>query len=155
MHIVECTTATDGLSPFGYENGSYPIQVNVPDTLAEGLAKIGKCSEDEIVIEAPEGAQAAVLGVVTASWTQNAKQGKKGTLRDAIAEGDQEKVDKAVADHQVWALGYVPGAPRGSAVGGVTKTRAGNFGKKLLEKYGAEKLKAIAMEHGIDPDDLS
>lgn len=155
MHIVECTTATDGLSPFGYENGAYPVQVNAPDTLGEALARIGKCHEDEIVIEAPEGALQAVLGVVTASWLQNAKQGKKDTIRKAILEGDQDKVDAAVALHQEWALGYVPGAPRGSAVGGVTKTRAGDIGKKLLEKYGPEKLKAIAMEHGIDPDDLS
>ena len=155
MHSKDCTTATDGLAPFGYDNGSYPVQVMLPDGLAEALAKIGKCDVDEIIIEAPQGAQDAVTGVVCASWEQNAKQGKKDTIRKAIAEGDQDKVDAAVASHQEWALTYVPGAPRGGAVGGVTKTKAGNVGKALLAKMGAEALKALAAEHGIDPDDLS
>ena len=155
MISKDCTTKVEGLASFGYENSNYPVQVFLPSSLPEALAKIGRCGEDEVVIEAPQGAQDAVLGVICAAWEQNAKQGSKEEIRKAIATGEQEAVDEAIAKHQERAPKYVMGAPRGGAVGGVTKTKAGNVGKELLAKLGAEGLKALAQEHGIDPDDLS
>ena len=155
MISKDCTTAIEGLAEFGYENNTYPVQVFLPSDLAEALARIGHCDSDEVVIEAPEGAQAAVLGVIRAAWEQNAKQGSKEEIRKAIATGEQEKVDEAIAKHQDKAPKYVMGAPRGGAVGGVTKTRAGSGGKALLEKLGPEGLKAVLAEHGISMEDLA
>ena len=155
MISKDCTTKVEGLAEFGYENSYYPVQVFLPASLPEALAKIGHCSEDEVVIEAPQGALDAVTAVICAAWEQNAKQGSKEEIRKAIATGEQEKVDEAIAKHQERSPKYVMGAPRGGAVGGVTKTRAGSGGKALLEKLGPEGLKAVLAEHGISMDDLS
>ena len=152
MKTLETVTSIGGLEAFGYENGSYAVQVTAPDTLREAIAVIGKCSEDDVSIDAPEGAQSAVLSALVAAWSQNAKQGGKEKLRKAILEGDQDGVDKAVAELQESAYTYKMGASRGSAPGGVTKTKAGNVGKGLLDKLGPEALLALAAEHGIDLD---
>ena len=155
MISKDCTTAIAGLAEFGYENNTYPVQVFLPEDLPEALAKIGRCDVREIEVEAPQGALEAVTAVINAAWEQNAKQGSKEEIRKAIATGEQEKVDEAIAKHQERAPKYIMGAPRGGATGGVTKTRAGSGGKALLEKLGAEGLKAVLAEHGISMDDLS
>ena len=155
MVSKECTTAIAWLAEFGYENNTYPVQVNLPSDLPEALAKIGHCDVGEIVIEAPTGALEAVTAVICAAWEQNAKQGSKEEIRKAILTGEQENVDAAIAKHQERAPSYVMGAPRGGAEGGVTKTRAGSGGKALLDKLGAEGLKAVLAEHGISLDDLA
>ncbi len=160
MRTKTTTTRIAGLADFGYENDSYPITVQEFESVTEGLAAIGKCSEADIAVEAPEGALAAVLGVINAAQEQGGKQGGKETIRAAMT-GDleegadrQETVDEAISSHQTRCAKYVIGAPRG-AQGGVTKTKASNVGKALLAKLGPEALEALAAEHGLDMDDLS
>ena len=155
MRTKDCTTKIDGLAEFGFENSTYPVQVNLPEDLPEALARIGRCDVGDVVIEAPQGALEAVTAVICAAWEQNAKQGDKESIRKAILTGEQETVDEAVRKHQERAPKYVMGAPRGGAEGGVTKTRAGSGGKALLDKLGAEGLKAVLAEHGISLDDLA
>ena len=152
MRYIDTTTSAGGLEAFGYENGSFPIRASVPDSVSEALAVIGKCSENDVAVEAPQGALDAVLTVIVAAWEQNAKQGGKSKIHAAMAEGDQDGVDAAVTAHQKRSEEYVMGAARGGAVGGVTKTKAGNVGKGLLAKLGPEALLALAAEHGIDLD---
>ncbi len=155
MQYVDTTTAITGLAEFGYENNSYPIRANVPSSLSEALAVIGKCDEGEVTVEAPEGAISSVLSIVCAAWEQNAKQGGKEKIRKVMGEGSQEKVDAEVKAHQTRAESYVPGAARGGVAGGVTKTKAGNVGKGLLAKLGPEALMALAAEHGLTEEDFS
>lgn len=160
MRYLDTTTAISELSGFGYEGGKYPIRVQQFDSCSEAFSKIGKCGEGDVMVEAPESALTAVLGVVNAAQAQGGKQGGKETIRAAITgdlkEGQdrQEVVDQAVEAHVKRAEGYVIGAPRG-AQGGVTKTKAGNVGKALLAKLGPEALEALAAEHGLDMGDLS
>lgn len=159
MQFLETTTAVSELEDFGYEDGKYPIRVQTFESVSEALALIGKIKEEDVMVEASEGALSAVLGVINAAQAQGGKQGGKETIRAAVngelKEGQdrQEAVDAAVAAHVKRAEGYVIGAPRGST-GGVTKTRAGNVGKALLEKLGPEALQALAAEHGLDLADL-
>lgn len=154
MHTVDCTTRIAGLASFNYENDSYPVTVTVPDTLAEALAVIGKCDQGEVSIDAPEGAQVALLGFIHSSWVQNGKQGDKESIRKAIAEGDQDKVDEAIRNHQEKAIGYRPNSVRAQAPLGVTKTKAAKVGQEILKRMGPEALLAMAIEQGIDPDKL-
>ena len=142
----------------------YPISFNRFDTLAEALAKIGKTSEEEVEIEAPQGALEAVLGVVNAAQEQGAKQGGKEMIRDAIekAGADEDydgdpfehpQVQEAVEKHQKRAAEYVIGAPRGET-GGLTKTKAREIGARLRDRLGDEELLKLAAEKGIDPAEL-
>lgn len=117
----------------------YPITFQQFDNLAEALEEIG--SEEN------------VLGVINAAQEQGAKQGGKEEVRKAISEHgtDSPEATAAVEDHQTRAAKYKIGAPRGGGPGGMTKTSAGNVGKALLEALGAEQLKALAAEAGVDP----
>jgi hypothetical protein len=160
MHTIDITTQVGGLEAFGYEDGKYPLRVQQADSCSEAFAKSGKCDEDEVIIEAPQGVLDTMLGIYNAAQKQGASQGGKEKIRDAMTrklkEGEdrQAVVDAAVTIHQTGREEYWIGAPRGGAVGGVTKTKAGNIGKALLERLGGEKLEAMAAEFGIDPEDL-
>lgn len=146
MHTVDKETQAEGVA--------YPITFQVFDSLEEALAEIGGASESDIVIEAPQGARDSVLGVINAAQEQGAKQGGKEDVRKAVREhgADSPEAVEAVTSHQKRAAKYVIGAPRGSGPGGMTKTKAGDVGKALLETLGAEALKALAVEQGIDPE---
>lgn len=144
----------------------YPITFRVFDSLTEAFAQIGNAPEADVAVDAPTGAQEAVLGVINAAQEQGAKQGGKEVIRDAAEEAEfsldeeglaladcPEPVQEAVAGHQARAAKYVIGAPRGER-GGMTKTKAREVGAKLREKLGDEALLALAREHGIDPAEL-
>jgi len=154
MRYLDTTTAIGGLEGFGFENGSYPIRVQQFESVSEALAVIGKCSEEDVAVEAPEGALSAILGVVNAAQEQNGKQGGKEKIRKAMAEGDADAVQTEVADQQARSEKYLIGAPRGGGQGGLTKTRAGNFGKALKDVMPLEEMKALAAKHGLDVDEL-
>ena len=94
-----------------------------------------------------DGAQCA-LEISNAQNEQGAKQGKKEAVRDAIAKGDDKATKEAVKAHKEWAAGYVISGSTGR-VGGITKTKAGEVGKALLNTD-PEKLKAIAAELGVE-----
>ena len=146
MHTVDKETVAAGVS--------YPISFQQFDGLEEAVAAIGNCTADEVVIEAPQGAKDSALGVINAAQEQGAKQGGKEDVRKAVEKNgaDSPEAAESVASHQKRAAKYVIGAPRGSGPGGMTKTKAGDLGKALLESLGAEALKALAAEQGIDPE---
>lgn len=140
------------------DSDEYPITYREFDTLHEAFAAIGGTSEGEVEIEAPEGAQQAVLGVINAAQKQGALQGGKEMVREAVQDPPEgvdpvEAAEAAVAKHQERAAKYVIGAPRGGR-GGVTKTKARELGARLREKMGDEALLAFAREQGIDPAEL-
>lgn len=132
MHTVDKETQAEGVA--------YPVSFLQFDSLAEALEEIG--SEQD------------VLGVINAAQEQGAKQGGKEDVRKAIKEhgADSPEAIEAVTSHQKRAAKYVIGAPRGGGPGGMTKTKASDIGKALLESLGAEALKALAAEQGIDPE---
>ncbi|MCP4902641.1 MAG: hypothetical protein GY906_37225 [bacterium] len=110
-------------------------------------------SLDDYAKHLPEGKDAneAILQILNAANEQNAKQGMKEGVRSAMNDPEKgdEEVEKAIADHQAWAPEYVvAGATRGR-IAGVTKTAAGEVGKKLLEAD-PEQLKALAEQLGVE-----
>ena len=160
MRTIDITTQIGGLEDFGFEGGAYPLTIQQFDNVSEMIAKIGKVDEAEVAVEAPQGALDAILGVGNAAQKQGASQGGKEVIRDVMSrdlkEGEDrdELVAAAVAAHQASRAGYIIGAPRGGGSGGVTKTKASNIGKALLEKLGGEKLDALAAKFGLSEDDL-
>lgn len=93
----------------------------------------------------------AIIEIINASQEQGAKQTKKGEVREALKSGDEEKIEEAVKAHQEWSQTYViSGATRGR-IAGVTKTAAGEVGKKLLEAN-PDQLKELAEQLGIELD---
>ena len=159
MFSKEIMTGIGRLEAYGYENGQYPVTVQQFQSVGEALSQIGKCSEDEVVIEAPEGALTSVLAIINGAQDQGGKQGGKETIRAAMSrelgEGEERQavVEGAVKAHQKRAAQYIIGAPRG-AQGGVTKTRSANIGRALLEKLGGAELEKLAAEAGLDLTEL-
>lgn len=91
----------------------------------------------------------AITEIINAAQEQGAKQTKKGEVREALKTGDEKKIKEAVQSHVKWAADYViSGATRGR-IAGVTKTAAGEVGKKLLEAD-PDQLKALAEQLGIE-----
>ena len=60
MRTLDTTTAIAELSEFGFEGGKYPISVQQFDSVSEALALIGKTDEDNVNVEASQGALDAV-----------------------------------------------------------------------------------------------
>lgn len=114
----------------------------------------------------------ALLRGLNAAQKQNATQGRKEDVRDAmeaaIAEGIEggltgdelkefvrahEKVVEAIATHQERIAAYLLGRPRGARAG-FTKTKARKLIDRIRETAGEEELKSLAEQYGIDPESL-
>jgi hypothetical protein len=96
-----------------------------------------------------EDAEQAALDVINSQQEQGAKQGGKGVVRDAVAAGDAKAIKEAIKKHQEWAPTYVvQAAGARGRIAGVTRTAAGEVGKKLLEAD-PDALKKLADELGI------
>ena len=158
-HMISVTTRVGELEAFGYENGSYPVQVIQWDNVTEAMAAIGRVDESEIAVEAPQGVLDTVCGNLCAKQKQDATQSGKEKIRDActrvLKEGEDrdEVVRVAVTEQQARTAKFIMGASRGGT-GGMTKTKAGNVGKALLAKLGDEAIAAMCAEHGLDVSDL-
>ena len=89
--------------------------------------------------------------IINASQRQNALQGGKDEVRQAVNEygPDSAEVAEAIEAHQEAAATYRIGRPRGGSTG-LTKTKAREIGATLREKLGEDELLALAREHGIE-----
>lgn len=122
------------------EGFEYEVTVNLPESLDEARG---------IWEEAGENADEVIFGTILASWEQNAKQGAKNSVRDAIrsaaekglAPDEADEVTKAVQAHREYASEYVLGAPRGGHSGAM--------------KIGDAKEIAAAAARSNDPEALA
>ena len=97
-----------------------------------------------------EDAEQAALDVINSQQEQGAKQGGKQGVREAASDGDAKKLKEAIKKHQEWAPTYVvQAAGARGRIAGVTRTAAGEVGKKLLEADPVA-LKKLADELGIE-----
>lgn len=132
--------------------------------------------------EAVEGGREGILEILNSDMDQNAKQGWKKPVREAVDaaeaagfstdeletaqnavdDGEAEAEDfpeevravlSAVTDAREGARQYVIGRPRGST-DGLTKTKSREIGAQLRDRMGSEELAALAEEHGINIEDL-
>lgn len=126
----------------GEDKFTYPVSfLRFANAKEYGKALLEKNADADV--------DAAITEIINAAQEQGAKQTKKGEVREALKTGDEEKIAAAVKAHQDWSVDYViSGATRGR-IAGVTKTAAGEVGKKLLEAD-PEQLKALAEQLGIE-----
>lgn len=99
-----------------------------------------------------EQCEKALMDVVNSQQNQGLMQTKKAPVRDALKEtGDPEsdKVEEAIAAHKEWAPTYVISGGSRGRIAGVTKTKAGEVGKALLEAD-PDQLKELAESLGIN-----
>jgi len=103
------------------------------------------------ILDTVDGGEETVVAIVNSAQRQNALQGDKGDVREAVEEhgGDSAEAQEAIEAHRESAYGYVIGRPRGRS-SGVTKTAARKFGEKLREQLGEEELQEMAEEMGIE-----
>ena len=135
--ITQSTSIGSGDDKFTY-NVKFLKFATVEEFKAQLLEKNPDADADKAIVE-----------IINAAQEQGAKQTKKGDVREALASGDEKKIAEAVKAHQKWAEGYViSGATRGR-IAGVTRTAAGEVGKKLLEAD-PDQLKALADQLGIE-----
>ena len=119
----------------------YDIEFVKYDSLEEYLNAVKESGRED--------AEQAALDVINSQQEQGAKQGGKQPVREAATDGDAKKLKEAIKAHQAWAPTYVvQAAGARGRIAGVTRTAAGEVGKKLLESN-PEALKELAEQLGI------
>lgn len=154
MRTIEGTTEASGIN--------FPYVATVPESLAEA-------------VEVMPGDEDAVLSQIVSKWDQDAKQGRKNPVREAIAAaqeaGFSEEEIQAAVDHgeangseelsavleaveaaQEYAAEFVLGATQ--RTGGPTKKARRGLGEALTEGMSEAEIREFAREHGLDPADL-
>lgn len=146
MKEVELTT-TVGADGHEVEFSVTTVNWDDPEEYYASLREIKPEITDEECIR-------SLMDVVNSQQNQGAMQTKKSPIRDAIREEggvDGPKVAEAIKDAQDWAPTYVVSGGARGRIAGVTKTKAGEVGKALLEAD-PEQLKALAAQMGINLD---
>lgn len=154
MRRIEGTTEASGIS--------FPYVANVPESL------------DEATEVMPGGAE-AVNSQIVSKWDQDAKQGRKNPVREAIDEareaGHSDEEIQSAVDHgeangseplaavleaveaaQEYAAEFILGATQ--RTGGPTKTARRTLGEKVTEGMSEAEVREFAEQYGLNPDEL-